>query len=144
MLVEVVPVTYARTTISTRMGSHSMHWSTFGSGTLIMWFGATSRVVLEPVGGQAVQDLPLERDGPEHRVERADAVGDDDEPLAVAGVVVADLPLVLGAEAREVRFCQRVGERLPEHVVGDHRSPSIAQSVREVTRRPRSRAPALG
>ena len=49
-----------------------------------MWFGATSRVLLEPPGGQAVEHLPLEGDGPEHAVEGADPVGDDDEAASVA------------------------------------------------------------
>ena len=45
---------------------------------------------------------PLKGMVPEHAVERADAVGDDDEAAAVARrVVVADLALVLGPEGVE-------------------------------------------
>jgi len=45
MLVEVVPVRYARTTISTGTSWHSRATSTFGSGTDSTWFGAMERVL---------------------------------------------------------------------------------------------------
>ena len=44
MLVEVEPVMYARTTISTGKGVQSTHSSTLGSGTPTTWFFATSFV----------------------------------------------------------------------------------------------------
>ncbi len=44
MLVEVVPVRYARTTISTGSGVHSLAISTFGSGTDSTWFGTMCAV----------------------------------------------------------------------------------------------------
>jgi hypothetical protein len=49
----------------------------------------------EPVLREAVEHLALERDGPEHHVEGADAVGDDDQALVAAGEVVADLAAVV-------------------------------------------------
>ena len=76
-----------------------------------MWFGATSFVLLEPPGGQPVEDLPLEGHGAEDAVERADAVGHDDEAAAVLRrVVVADLALVLRAEGVEVGLIEAAGE----------------------------------
>src|SRR5690606_19509933 len=40
------------------------------------------------------QDLPLEGERAEHPIERADPIGDDDDALAVDGIIVADLALV--------------------------------------------------
>src|SRR5690606_10156649 len=61
-----------------------------------------------------------ERDGAEDAIERADAVGDDDEPPPGLRVVVADLALVANAEALEPRGVERVGELCREERVVEH------------------------
>src|SRR5207249_312109 len=55
--------------------------------------------LLEPPRGETVQHLALERDRAEHAIERADAIGDDDEAPIAAAVVVADLSFVPLPEA---------------------------------------------
>jgi hypothetical protein len=67
--------------------------------------------LLEPPRGHAVEDLALVRDGAEHAVERADAIGDDDVATPVTGrVVVADLAFVLRPEGGEVRVIEAARE----------------------------------
>jgi len=70
--------------------------------------------LLEPEGRQPVQHLALEREGSDHHVEAAHAVGDDDGAAPVRAVVVAYLALVALAESGEVRPIQSSGAELLE------------------------------
>ncbi len=120
MLVEVVPVRYARTTISTGTSLHSRARSTFGSGTREHVVVRDVAGLLEPPGGGEVQDLPFERQRAEHAIEGADAVrGDDHAPPVGERVVVADLALVFRPELREVGRVERFLEGVSEGRFGD-------------------------
>ncbi len=86
--------------------------------------------LVEPPRGQAVQHLPLERDGAEHAVERADPIGRDDVTTSVGGrVVVPDFPLVLRAERRKVGRVERVRESGAERGLVDHGARTSSRRV---------------
>ena len=84
------------------------------------WLGARSARGLEPVGGDLVEHLALERDRAEHDVEGADAIGDHDDPAPVARVAVAHLALVLVAQVGEVGLVEGLFELCLDDVVGNH------------------------
>jgi hypothetical protein len=75
--------------------------------------------LVEPPPRNPVQNLTFQRQRPEHSVERADTVTDDDDPLPVFGVVIADFAFVFVSERRKVGASQRMGEGTSETVVTD-------------------------
>src|SRR5262249_48802037 len=76
-----------------------------------------------PEGRHPVQHLPLERDGAEDDVERADPVAHDDRAAAVERVAVAYLPLVLVAELVKRCAVERLAELRLDGLDGDHDVP---------------------
>src|SRR6185436_3342163 len=80
--------------------------------------GRDRRRLVEPEPRELVQHLALERDRADHRVERAQPVGDDDDALAPRAVdqAVADLAVVAlehpaadGAKRRRVERAAELG-----------------------------------
>ena len=78
--VDVTPVRYARITNSTGSGSHSRATITFGSGTSMHVVRARGRAVASNQNAASwFSTWPLNGIVPSTDVERADAVGDDDD-----------------------------------------------------------------
>lgn len=72
--------------------------------------------LLEPEPRELVQHLPLRRDGTDHGIERAQAIGDDDDPLAalLVDVAITDLAVVARQLATTDRGERRGIERVAE------------------------------
>ena len=87
---------------------------------------------LEPVRGEPVEHLTLEGDRPQHAIEGADAIGDDDQAPPVARVVVANLAFVFFAELAKIRGVERAREGLPERGFVDHLARLLAHLARRV------------
>src|SRR5262249_29395749 len=95
---------------------------------------------LEPPRCEPIEYLALEWDRTEHAVERADAIGDDDEATIATSIIVADLPLVELAEGVEARAFECVAElRLEKRLVDHLRALLLDQSYIDTTIEPPAR-----
>jgi hypothetical protein len=100
---------------------HSTHSRTAGSGTRACGSArgpSSARTTTRP----AVEDLALERDGAEDAVERADAIGDDDEatPVTRSCSCRGPCPRTSPRGRRKVRVRQAVRQSVFEDVPGNH------------------------
>ena len=87
--------------------------------------------LIEPKGGHLIEYLALEGKGAEHAIEGADAIGYDDDALAVVGaVVVAHFALVVAAQSRHRMIRQGEGEALGENLGVGH--PPCSERARSM------------